>query len=133
MSGRYTRGYSSRQTPSREERQKLHPIWRGVGFAIIILFPIIAYAGMKVLLDLNGKNNWMPIPVDLLMKRTDILYKFIPDPMLYIEILIWFVLVILLFAVFTFVSFLISNAFGYEGKKDPYYVTPMKRPRKRRN
>lgn len=132
MGGKYVRNYASQRGISREERQRIHPIWRGVGFAMIVLFPIIAYAGMVVLMDLNGKNNWMPVPVDLLMKRTDFLYQFIPDPMLYIKILIWFVLVMILFAVFTFLSFIISSTFGYTDRKDPYYVAPIKRQRRRR-
>lgn len=130
MSGKYGR-YSERRGISREERQMIHPIWRAVGWSMIILFPIIGAAGTSVLLDLNGKHNWAPIPRDLLIKQSDLLYRIIPDSMILIKAILWVCIVAILFAVFTFISFIITSKFGYTDRRDPYYVAPIKRQRRR--
>jgi len=132
MGGKYTRNYVANRSISREERTRIHPIWRGVGCAIIILFPIIGWLGSTLLLEANGENNWIPVPVDLVMPPSHFLYAALPDPMLYIKLILTITIVIALFAIFTFVSFLLSNQFGYTNKRDPYYVPPVKSTRRRR-
>lgn len=132
MAGKYTRTYVVNKGISRDERKRIHPIWRGVGCAMLILFPVIGVAGGQVLLDLNGQNNWMPIPRDLLMKKTDFLYSLIPDPMLYIKAIMFFVIVAVLFALFFLVSFILTSQLGITDRSDPYYVPPVKRARRRR-
>jgi hypothetical protein len=131
MGSKY-RGYNYNRGPSREERTRIHPVWRGIGFVFMILIPFLSYAAAEVLLQSNAKNNWFPLPVDLLAKPGQFLYAFIPDPLLYIKILITLVFVAVIFAVFTMVSFVIISTFGYtDTRNDPYYVPPVTRRRRR--
>ena len=127
MGGKYRR-YQPDRGVSRAERQRIHPIWRGIGFAMIVLFPIIAYAGMKILLNFE----WFPIPADLFAKPGDLIYKLIPDQLIYIKLIIMLLIIVVLAAIFTFVSFIINSAFGITNRNDPYYVPPLKRQRRRR-
>jgi hypothetical protein len=45
---------------------KVHPIWRGIGCIIMLVAPVIAYAGATVLIDLNAENDWVTIPYELM-------------------------------------------------------------------
>lgn len=48
----------------REERQKrqLNPVWRGIGFILLILFTVGSYYAAGWLLELNAARQWVPIP-----------------------------------------------------------------------
>jgi hypothetical protein len=46
---------------------KIHPIWRGFGCLILLIAPVIAYAGAEVLLQLNGEFRWFPAPAELMV------------------------------------------------------------------
>ena len=61
--GRY-RSYT-RQT-AKERPWDVHPIWRGIGCILIILIPIMAYAGAVVLVRENFKNKWVALPTELI-------------------------------------------------------------------
>jgi hypothetical protein len=131
MGAKY-REYRPNRGISREERRRIHPVWRGVGFVMMILIPVISYAAAEVLLDLNGKNNWFPVPSDLVARRGDFLYNLFPDPMIQIKLIIMIALAVILFALFTWVSFLVIGTFGMTERNDPYYVAPVRRRRRRR-
>jgi hypothetical protein len=126
MGGKYAR-YQPDRGISREERNRIHPIWRGVGFAMIVLFPIIAYAAMKVMLS----QPWFPLPRDLFARSGEFIYRYFPDPLIYIKVITWVLIMLVLWAVFTLISFLMNSAFGMSNKNDPYYVPPIKRQRRR--
>lgn len=132
MGAKY-RGYQPNRGISREERRRIHPIWRGVGFILMILIPIISYAGAEVLLDLNGQNNWFPVPSDLIAKPGDFLYSYFPDPMIHIKLLIMVVIAVILFGFFTWISFIVIGSLGMTERNDPYYVAPVRVRRRRRN
>jgi len=42
-----------------------HPIWRGIGCLLLILLPIIAFAGAKLLVQANRTRRWIQIPAEL--------------------------------------------------------------------
>lgn len=107
----------------------VHPIWRGVGFAMIILIPIISYAATEVLIQQNMKSNFFPWPVDILAKPGDLLWN--GDVLLYFKILMTVTFMLVLYAIFTLVTFLINSAFGAP-RYGPYDVPPIRaRVRKR--
>lgn len=113
---------------SRKDFQQIHPIWRGVGFSMIVLIPIIAYAATDVLL----KQAWFPIPSDMLAQPGQILYKLFPDPLVNIKAMIFLAFILALYAIFTLFSFIISSMFGVSQRSDPYYVPPVTRRSRRR-
>ncbi len=43
----------------------VHPVWRGIGCVLLILLPIIAFAGAKILVQANRTQRWVQIPVEL--------------------------------------------------------------------
>jgi hypothetical protein len=111
---------SSIQTTKKE----IHPIWRGIGFILIILIPILSYIGALFLLEENAKRGWFAIPRDLLVP--------IFDPLLGVKIGIAIVLMIILYSVYMLLSFIILSIaapprYGpfdvppqrYRGKKKP--------------
>jgi hypothetical protein len=86
-------------------KKGVHPVWRGVGFLLMFLIPVLSYFGMIVLLDENGKRGWVPIQPDWLIKIG-------PDPLLLVKIGVALALVIILFAILMFITFLINSLFA---------------------
>lgn len=85
-------------------KKEIHPIWRGIGFLMIVLIPIISYAGMMVLLSENNSRMWFRIPIDLLAQGN--------DPLLYVKIIITVVIMCILYLIFLFITFMINRLFG---------------------
>ena len=104
------KSYEFQQVDKTALKPKVHPIWRGVGFGLIILIPIISYAGMEVIIQQNMKSNFFPWPYDIMAKPGDFLWN--GDPLLYFRITIVVAIMMVLFALFTLVTFLINSAFG---------------------
>jgi hypothetical protein len=93
-----------RRPKQTEERELIHPIWRGIGFAMIVLIPLIAIAGAIELVRFNGVNHWVPIPPELIIK-----YE---DPLILVKAIVAIALGLVVFAVFQFFSFLIFRLFS---------------------
>ncbi len=81
------------------KRHPIHPIWRGIGFALMVLTPIMGYAASILLLDLNAQNRWLPIPRDLIVSGK--------DPYILIKLFITLVIALLIFLVFQLITFFI--------------------------
>ena len=92
--------YRQKAAPKRET----HPIWRAIGLIMVVLIPIISYAGALVLLDLNGQNRWLMIPSDLLAPGA--------DSMLFIKVGLTVFIAMVFYAVFLFINFMAYSAFG---------------------
>ena len=43
----------------------VHPVWRGIGCFLLILLPIVAFAGAKILVQTNSRQRWVQIPTEL--------------------------------------------------------------------
>lgn len=110
----------------------IHPIWRGVGFAMMVLIPIMAYAATEVVLQQNDIYGWFPFPVDMIAKEGEFLYNIFKDPMINIRLAGTATFSLLFYAVFTLFSFIISGMFGPKKEDDPFYVPPVRRTVRRR-
>ena len=44
---------------------EIHPIWRGIGCLMMILVPVMAYAGAVLLVQANVSQGWVPIGSEL--------------------------------------------------------------------
>jgi hypothetical protein len=53
--------YRQYAAPPPKRRKDIHPIWRGLGCLIILIIPVISYAGASVLMDTAWKQKW-PLP-----------------------------------------------------------------------
>ena len=64
--------YSSynRRTPLDQRPWTIHPIWRGIGCILMLLIPIMAYAGAILLIQANIENHWVPMPADMMQSIT---------------------------------------------------------------
>ncbi|HZW03724.1 MAG TPA: hypothetical protein VFF68_07350 [Anaerolineaceae bacterium] len=102
MGGKYSTYNRGQQAPTK--RREPHPIWRGVGFALMILTPILGWFGSLLLVQENIRQRWVPIPADLIWGGS--------DPLLLVKILVALVLMLLLFAFFQLVTFLLVRIFG---------------------
>lgn len=90
--------------PVTDNKIYIHPIWRGIGFALLILAPIMGYAASILLLDLNKVNKWIPVPRDLLISGS--------DPYLLIKIIITIVVAFLIFLIFQLITFFLYKVAG---------------------
>lgn len=119
---KYTQ-FRSSSSKTRAERDKIHPIWRGVGFLFMILAPVMGYFGALLLIDANKKNQWVIIPRELLASGT--------DSMLYIKIGLTVVLAALIFAILQFIGVIIIQMISPE-RYGPLDVPPISGVKKRR-
>ena len=124
--------YNDFKSQARPRRREPHPIWRGVGFLMIVLIPLMAYAAVDVFLRMNGENNWMPLPRDLIAQKGQFLYSIIPDPMIHIKVILFLVFILVFYLIYTLIAFMITSlVMGGPEKRDPYYVAPIRRQRRR--
>jgi hypothetical protein len=56
---------TSVQAPPPPRPWAVHPIWRGIGCFLIVIGPVIAFAGAHLLLDMNQERGWYPVPPEL--------------------------------------------------------------------
>ena len=97
--------YSSiTHTPRQTTTRRVHPIWRGIGFILVILLPILAYFTAIVLIDENSRQNWVTIPADLLAKGA--------DPNLFIKIIGTVVFIFLYYSILTTITFIFYRLLG---------------------
>ena len=112
--------YSSYEAQQQEEirkvRQEVHPIWRGVGFILIVLTPILGYFAALVLLDENAKRGWFTIPQDFLTNGA--------DPLLLVKIGLTIILGLLIYFVLQLLTFILYSLFG-PPRYGPYDVPPV--------
>ncbi len=101
--GRYQISYSDKK-PGYTDKPEIHPIWRGVGFAMMILIPIVSYFTSLLLISANETNRWFVVPADLINKAG--------DPNLYVKIILTVLLALIIYVLFMVVTFLTHRMFG---------------------
>jgi hypothetical protein len=123
--GRYQPSSSSDRRAGYNEAPEFHPIWRGVGFALIILIPVISYFAGLILIEENSLHNYVSIPPDLIPPNSlQILPNLIipiGDPMLIVKIIITIAISFVIYMVFMLITFLSYRLFGLAryGPTDP--------------
>ena len=98
--------YSSYSTREREpvKKQETHPIWRGVGLAMMLLIPFLSYVGALAFIEENNKAHWVAVPTDLIIRGQ--------DPWLVIKILLTLAIAFVLYALFMLVTFIMMRLFA---------------------
>ena len=89
----------------KREPDKLPPIWRGIGFAMMILIPGMAYVGMLVLMQYNQDHNLFPIPLDVMNHLKG------GDPLLFVKIGVVLVIILVLYAFLMLITFVLNRIF----------------------
>jgi hypothetical protein len=117
----------------RERRWKVHPIWRGIGVAFLVMVPLMSFAGAILLVRQNFKQGWIPVPAELL--------KFIDTPQLvalsqelgriyYLDIAVTLALMVLGFGIISIIYSMLYGIFG-PSRYGPVDSPPIRRsPRK---
>lgn len=90
--------------PVTDNKIYVHPIWRGIGFVMLIFAPLMGYIISIMLIDMNKEHNWMPVPRDLLISGN--------DPYLIIKIIITIVVAFIIFLIFQLITFFIYRVAG---------------------
>jgi hypothetical protein len=121
--------YSSiqKREHSKKEPQQLPPIWRGIGFAMMIIIPIMSYALMRVIMDYNQAQNYkyFSIPLDLINTHGG-------DRYLFIEIGFTLFIMLVLYAFLMMFTFVINRIF-IPSQLGPFDVPRVAyKPRKRK-
>ena len=44
----------------------IHPVWQGIGCVLMFIVPVISYAAAVLVVQENVKQNWVPMPVELI-------------------------------------------------------------------
>lgn len=106
-----------------KRRSEIHPVWRGIGFVIILIIPILAYAGADVLVRYGLENRW-PIPYQLIgqPRLPSFIWKMpvLPQVLrpifgwtnLYANLVVAIILIILLAGFFSFIYAMMYRVIG---------------------
>jgi hypothetical protein len=90
---------------SKSEGARIHPIWRGVGFVMMIFMPVLSYIGATVIMDYNKTQNWFPIPREFVISWPT-------DPYILMRLFITAILWFLFYAFFMLITFFLSGLFA---------------------
>jgi hypothetical protein len=115
--------YSQYQrTPS--QKPETHPIWRGIGCALMVILPLLSFFGAEYLLELNQTLGWdFPIPEE---------FRGPPQyPYLFAKLTLGVLLLIASFAIVS-VIFSLMNTLSGRNKRSPLDAPPPRRRPKRR-
>lgn len=124
--GRY-RSFTRQEV--KERPWDVHPIWRGIGCILVILIPIMAYAGAVVLVRENFENNWVALPPEL---TGSLVIPYLGATVYYAEIAATFVLMFFGFGVLVVIYSFLYSLVG-PPRYGPLDSPPIKRkPKKRR-
>jgi hypothetical protein len=96
--GKYDSYTANKPKPKKRE---VHPIWRGVGFILILLIPALSYVGTLLLIEENSKSGWFSIPRDLISPYV--------EPYFYVKIILTIVFMFIFYAIFLFITALINR------------------------
>lgn len=86
------------------KERKMHPVWRGVGFALIIILPAISYVASLLLIEANKVEHWFSIPLDLYSKGN--------DPYATIKLVLTLIIFALFSIIFTTIFMILYSIFG---------------------
>jgi hypothetical protein len=100
--------YGSRQSQNSNRPSKLnpkvHPIWRGVGFVLMVLSPIMAYATMELFMIENAAKHLIMIPNQLIVAWQ--------DPYVLVKVIGTLFLTLIYLVAFQLVYFIIMRIFA---------------------
>ena len=119
--GRYQ--FTREKRTGYNEAPEFHPIWRGIGFALIILIPVVSYFVGLVVLEQNSLHNYVPIPPNLMSP--------IGDPMLFVKIIVTAAIAFAVYMVFMLITFVSFRLFG-PARYGPTDAPPPQRKIRRR-
>lgn len=82
---------------------RVHPIWRGIGFAFMILAPIMSYLLVDMFITENARMNWIVFPANFIVKQWP------QDPLILVKGIGILVLSIIMLSILQLVYFIIMR------------------------
>lgn len=110
-------------------REGVHPVWRGIGCVLMILIPIMAFAGAVLLVQANLEQKWLPTPYEL--AQPVLLPYFGRVNYLYAYLLVAVILSLIGFALLSVVYALVYNLIG-PSQYGPVDSLPVRHQKRRR-
>ncbi|MCK4899705.1 MAG: hypothetical protein KAS38_13055 [Anaerolineales bacterium] len=107
----------------------VHPVWRGIGCVLMILIPIMAFAGAVLLVQANLEQKWLPTPYEL--AQPVLLPYFGRVNYLYSYLLVAVILSLIGFALLSVVYALVYNLIG-PSQYGPVDSLPVRHQKRRR-
>ncbi len=86
-------------------KMRIHPVWRGIGFVMMIFIPVLSFLASKLILEYNQTENWFPVPGEFIINWPT-------DPYILMELFITAILCFLFYALFMLITFMISGLFA---------------------
>ena len=86
----------------------IHPVWRGIGCFLLILLPIVAFAGAKILVQTNSRQRWIQMPAEL----TGAFTVPIIGRVIYADLALTVILIVIGFAILTVAYSVIYRIIG---------------------
>jgi hypothetical protein len=132
--------YNSFQFAQEERKWEVHPVWRGIGCALMVIVPILSYLGAAEFVRANQRGRWLPVPPDVagtidfspvsrLVPALSSLVKNL-DQVYYMDLIMTVVFTVIAFGLLTVVYSIFYRAAGPE-RYGPTDAPPIKKsPRK---
>lgn len=57
--------YQQYERRVKEESERPHPIWRGLGFLLMAVIAVMSYAGANLLVEANKTRGWVRVPAEI--------------------------------------------------------------------
>jgi hypothetical protein len=88
--------------------REAHPVWRGIGCFLLILVPVLSFAGAKLLVQANFKQRWIDIPRELMGS----FLVPVVGRVYFADLAVTIILIVIGFGILTVVYALIYRMFG---------------------
>lgn len=124
--GRYDR-FSQAQEKKRP--WKIHPVWRGIGCALLVILPVMAYAGAVELVRLNIEQRWVLLPAELMQTTT--IPNLISVPHLFANLAVALVLLVIGYGILVILYSALYSMVG-PGRYGPMDAPPPRRRKTRK-
>lgn len=109
---------------SQDRPWRVHPIWMGIGCLLLIIIPIVSYAGAALLVEANTEAKWIELSA-ILMRTITIPAIGLKIPHLLANLLIAFVLAFIGFGVLMIIYSIVYSVIGPE-KYSPMDSPPIR-------
>jgi quinol-cytochrome oxidoreductase complex cytochrome b subunit len=111
------RRFTSSGVVEKGKKAPIHPVWRGVGILLIVLVPIMGYAGATLLLEENTMHQWFRVPGQLVVSG--------PDHMILVKLILTIIFGAVVYFLLMLVTFIIYRLFG-PSRMGPNDVPPVR-------
>lgn len=107
----------------------IHPVWRGIGCVLLVLIPVMAYAGAVLLVQMNLQQHWWATPPELMQAVN--LPGLGAVEHLFANLLVGFVLTLVGYAILVFLYSFVYRLVG-PPRLGPMDAPPIRAGKKRR-